>query len=237
MPCFISKYFLIIIYSNLYNNISGANYNPDWQQSGFTTANPLFAPVIASNVVLAYPNFSYQGIEFNSVLNITTMDFLHLDIWTVDGVLPSLSVISSGTEIPHPIPNGDGIWQSIDIPVTGITGNLASAIQLKFTGGNGSSTRIYTDNIYLWKGQPVGIEELDVEEFNVYPNPTTNVWTLTNSSTMEMIEVLDFQGKLVKSLEINAKKTTIDATELQNGIYFVRVNLPTGIKTLKLIKN
>ena len=52
-----------------------------------------------------------------------------------------------------------------------------------------------------------------------------------------MIEVLDFQGKLVKSLEINAKKTTIDATELQNGIYFVRVNLPTGIKTLKLIKN
>lgn len=228
---------VISIYSNLYNNISGANYNPDWQQSGFTTANPLFAPVIASNVVLAYPNFSYQGIEFNSVLNITTMDFLHLDIWTVDGVLPSLSVISSGTEIPHPIPNGDGIWQSIDIPVTGITGNLASAIQLKFTGGNGSSTRIYTDNIYLWKGQPVGIEELDVEEFNVYPNPTTNVWTLTNSSTMEMIEVLDFQGKLVKSLEINAKKTTIDATELQNGIYFVRVNLPTGIKTLRLIKN
>ena len=228
---------VISIYSNSYNNISGANYNPDWQQSGFTTANPLFAPVSATNSVLAYPNFSYQGIEFNSTLNITTMDSLHLDIWTVDGVAPNISVISSGTEIPHPIPNGDGTWQSINIPVAGITGDLTNAIQLKFTGGNGSSTRIYVDNIYFWKGQPVGIEEFGVSEFSVYPNPTKDFWKLSNSSTIETLEVLDLQGKLLQSIIVNANATTIDATALQNGIYFVRVTVGSGVETLKLIKN
>ena len=165
------------------------------------------------------------------------MDSLHLDIWTVDGVAPNISVISSGTEIPHPIPNGDGTWQSINIPVAGITGDLTNAIQLKFTGGNGSSTRIYVDNIYFWKGQPVGIEEFGVSEFSVYPNPTKDFWKLSNSSTIETLEVFDLQGKLLQSIIVNANATTIDATALQNGIYFVRVTVGSGVETLKLIKN
>ena len=228
---------VISIYSDAYNNISGANYNPNWQQSGLATASSTFAPVSSTNTVLAYPNFSYQGIEFNSTLNVTTMDSLHIDIWTVDGVVPSLSVISSGTEIPHAIPNGDGRWQSIDIPVQGITGNLAGAIQLKFIGGNGSSNRIYVDNLYFWKGQSVGIGESDVVEFNVYPNPAKEVWNLKGDELIEFVQVFDLQGKVVISAKVNAVKTTINATELNNGVYFVRVSSASGIKTLKLIKN
>ncbi|MEL7533124.1 MAG: hypothetical protein AAFN10_17540, partial [Bacteroidota bacterium] len=110
---------VISIFSDAYNNITGANYNPDWQQSGFGTASSSFEPTGPGNVVLAYPDFNYQGIEFNNVLDITAMEFLHLDIWTVDGVSPNLTVISSGAEIPQSIPNGDGAWQSIDIAVSG----------------------------------------------------------------------------------------------------------------------
>ena len=36
------------------------------------------------------------------------MEFLHLDIWTVKGISPTFSVISSGSAIPKSIPNGDG---------------------------------------------------------------------------------------------------------------------------------
>jgi hypothetical protein len=227
---------VISIFSDAYNNISGANYNPNWQQSGFATASATFAPVSSANSMLAYPTFSYQGIEFNSILNVTAMDFMHLDIWTVDGVVPSLSVISSGTEIPHAIPNGDGMWQSIDIPVPGITGNLAGAIQFKFIGGNGSSNRIYVDNLYFWKAQPVGIEKLDLVEFHVYPNPTKDVWNLKGEERIEFVQVFDLRGKVVISAKVNAVTTSINATELNNGVYFVRVSSASGIKTLKLIK-
>ncbi|NNE15491.1 MAG: hypothetical protein HKN51_10980, partial [Saprospiraceae bacterium] len=33
---------VISIFSGAYNNITGANYNPDWQQSGFGSASSSF---------------------------------------------------------------------------------------------------------------------------------------------------------------------------------------------------
>ena len=228
---------VISIFSNAYNNISGANYNPNWSQSGFNSASASFQPTGSANQVLAYPNFSYQGIEFNSSLDISAMQYLHLDIWTVDGVVPNVSVISSGVEVPRPVPNADGVWQSIDLPVAGITGDLTNAIQLKFTGGNGSSTRIYVDNIYFWKGQPVGIEELAVTELRVYPNPTTDVWKVKSDQRIDVVEVLDIQGKVVYSAAVNAKNATIDAAGFENGIYFMRLTSANETKSMKLIKN
>jgi hypothetical protein len=230
---------VISIFSDAYNNISGANYNPDWQQSGFASASSSFEPTGpggSGNVALAYPNFNYQGIEFNGALDITAMEFLHLDIWTVDGVTPNITVLSSGTEIPNAIPNGDGAWQSIDIPVPGITGDLTSAIQIKFDGGNGSTNAIYVDNLYFWKGESVGIDEFDLTEFNVYPNPTHDVWHIKNSQNIDLIQVFDIQGKPVITLRPQAETASINASGLTNGIYFVRLSSATGTKSVKLIK-
>ena len=78
---------VISIFSDSYNNIAGANYNPDWQQSGFGSANTAFQPTGSGNAVLAYTNFNYQGIEFNSTQDLTAMEFMHIDIWTVKKVM------------------------------------------------------------------------------------------------------------------------------------------------------
>ena len=121
--------------------------------------------------------------------------------------------------------------------MAGITGDLTNAIQLKFTGGNGSSTRIYVDNIYFWKGQPVGIEELAVTELRVYPNPTTDVWKVKSDQRIDVVEVLDIQGKVVYSAAVNAKNATIDAAGFENGIYFMRLTSANETKSMKLIKN
>ena len=58
---------VISIFSDSYDNITGVNYNPYWQQNGFNIANSDFQPTGSGNSVLAYTNFNYQGIEFNSV--------------------------------------------------------------------------------------------------------------------------------------------------------------------------
>ena len=49
----------------------------------FGSANIEFQPEGPGNSVLAYTNFSYQGIELNSDLDLTSMEYLHLDVWTV----------------------------------------------------------------------------------------------------------------------------------------------------------
>jgi hypothetical protein len=228
---------VISIFSDAYNNIIGANYNPDWQQSGLSSANIEFKPAGTGNSVLAYTNFSYQGIEFNSVQDLTSMEFLHLDIWTVNGVIPSITVISSGTEIPHTITNGDGTWQSIDIAVAGITEDITKAIHLKFNGGNGFSNAIYVDNIYFWKAASLGTNNVEILNFNAFPNPSQNSWTIkTNNVNITSIKVFDLQGKNVFSSTPNKNTTDIDGTYLKGGVYFAQIKTTSGVKIMKLIK-
>ncbi len=142
---------VISIFSGAYTDVSGSNYNPNWGQSGFSTANTSFDPG-TGNIVLAYPNFNYQGNVLGSVQDISSMEFLHVDIWVNSTFNPNVFAISSGAEIAHSITNtGARTWISVDIPVSGITGDPTQVKELKFDGGNGSTDSIYVDNIYFWK--------------------------------------------------------------------------------------
>ena len=228
---------VISIFSDSYNNIVGANYNPNWQQTGFNSADTEFQPTGSGNSVLAYTNFSYQGIEFNSEQDLTSMEFLHLDVWTVNGLTPSAVVISSGTEIPHSIANDDGVWQSIDIPVTDITGDITKAAQLKFIGGNGYSNDIYLDNIYFWKSASLSTNNVEILNLKAFPNPSKNSWTVkTDGENILSIIVFDLQSKNVFSSTPNTITTIIEGSNLKGGFYLAQIKTESGVKTIKLIK-
>ena len=135
---------VISIYGSAYTNITGVNINPSWGQSTATTEIQ-----IAGNNTLQYANFNYQGTDWaGNAQNISTMEYLHVDVWT-NSQSPNVYAISSGTEVPHAISSVPGSWQSLNIPVTGLTGNLANVIQFKFDGGTAGT--IYLDNLYFWK--------------------------------------------------------------------------------------
>jgi hypothetical protein len=55
---------VISIYSDAYTNVPNVDYNPNWGQSGFASADTAF-DTGSGNFVLAYPNFNYQGNDFN----------------------------------------------------------------------------------------------------------------------------------------------------------------------------
>ncbi len=158
---------VISISSSDYADLAGTDFNPNWGQSGFGTADAAFDPG-TGNTVLAYPNFNYQGTQY-ATQNIAEMEFLHVDIWINNAFNPNVFVISSGGEIAHPITNaGAGTWTSVDIPVAGITGDLAAAFQFKFDGGNGGTDAIFVDNIYFWKtptavGTDASLSDLQVD--------------------------------------------------------------------------
>lgn len=158
---------VISIFSGAYTDVTGVNYNPNWGQTGFGSANTSFDPG-TGDIVLAYPNFNYQGIDFNGVQDISGMDFLHVDIWVSGTFNPNVYVISSGTEIAHSITNtGSGQWISVDIAVSGITEDPTNAIQFKFDGGNGSSDGIYVDNLYFWKEVVDPVEDASLSDLKV----------------------------------------------------------------------
>lgn len=70
--------------------------------------------------------------------------------------------------------------------------------------------------------------------FTVYPNPAQNniQLTINNNQTNGSVLIIDITGKIVKQQTIESSKMNIQVSDLQNGIYFVRV----GSEVKKFIK-
>ncbi len=78
--------------------------------------------------------------------------------------------------------------------------------------------------------QMVNIQEISNKNtFNIYPNPTTGIITISGlSSDSQKFEVFNAQGKLVKTGKADSGKATIALTDLENGIYFIRSDEASG---------
>ena len=81
----------------------------------------------------------------------------------------------------------------------------------------------------------VGIEKYTVNnQFSIYPNPANSILNiaLTNQQTVN-VQVFDVLGnEVLKSATSNSKQTSIDVSNLNSGVYFVKV----GNSTQKFIK-
>ncbi|MCH8558862.1 MAG: T9SS type A sorting domain-containing protein [Balneolia bacterium] len=156
---------VISFYGATYENISGINYDPNWGQTGHNQVNTQFDPG-TGQVILAYPNFNYQGTDFaGNPVNASNMEYFHVDIWVAEGtnrMVKFTPVDNSGTgpsEVLVEVPVTPGSWNSVNIPMSAFTGmTMQSVFQLKFDGqfnadGSANTTPfdIYLDNIYFWK--------------------------------------------------------------------------------------
>jgi hypothetical protein len=163
---------VINIYGGAYPTTIATNYNPNWGQSGFCCVNPAFNPG-TGNLVLAYPNFNYQGTELVST-NASGMTYLNFDIWTPANPLTTtiqVSPINFGTgpaEVLVTIPYTSGDWTRVSLPKSAFTGMTWNDVrQLKFAANGPGSlvpVDIYLDNVYFSTCAPPPP-----------PTPTTNL--------------------------------------------------------------
>jgi Bacterial Ig-like domain (group 2)/Carbohydrate binding domain (family 11) len=135
---------VISIFSDAYTNIAGTDFNPNWGQATVTTQT-----LIAGNNTLSYAGLNYQGLQFGSNQNVSTMGFLHLDYYTVNSTSLKVYLISPGpVETPFTLTVPAPGWNSVDIPLSAFSPvALNNLIQMKWDG-NGD---IYVDNIYFYK--------------------------------------------------------------------------------------
>ena len=69
-----------------------------------------------------------------------------------------------------------------------------------------------------------GVDEITQDIINVYPNPATDMISIETTTVLEQdIKVYNAMGTLVATVEPNANLTTLDISNLENGIYFVEV--------------
>ena len=83
---------------------------------------------------------------------------------------------------------------------------------------------------------PVGVaEELkDVQEIQIYPNPSNGSFTLENKGSVKMVEVYNVNGQKV---QVELFNNQLDLTDQPKGIYLLRVLLESGeLVSKKLMK-
>jgi hypothetical protein len=79
------------------------------------------------------------------------------------------------------------------------------------------------------------VEEVNAFNLSVYPNPASDVITVSSSLTEGMITITDVAGKLVKTLELNGLSTSFNTSELNNGVYYVTLSNGTSTSTEKVV--
>lgn len=147
---------VISIYGSAYANVAGTNYFPDWGQGGQGSSWGEFD--LNGDKMLKYTKLSYQGIALadNVSVNVSGMEFIHMDVWTAD--LPKLetSLISrSNGERPVVRDLVANQWTSLDIPISAFTSQtgftVADIFQMKFVGIPWATGTVFIDNIYFYK--------------------------------------------------------------------------------------
>ena len=94
----------------------------------------------------------------------------------------------------------------------------------------------YFDDVYF--GEIVSnTEELEASDVLVYPNPSSDQWTISSDNTIiKSVKVTDLQGAQVLTLEQNSSIVTLNTRSLLSGLYLATISTSEGIKNVKLVK-
>ena len=85
-------------------------------------------------------------------------------------------------------------------------------------------------------GNCLGIEEVTFNQIKLYPNPVTDMLTISNTEMMSGIMVADMLGRILSTRNINDTETQIDMSNYPTGTYLVEVTVDGAVKTFKVIK-
>ncbi len=105
-------------------------------------------------------------------------------------------------------------------------------------GAEGGNLQCYNDaNFSTYKSHwatsctfTVGIEEFKKEtSIHIFPNPASNFITIITNKPFEQIKSIEFYNSFGQIVLLPKQLNKIDITELQNGLYFIKVTNNTGL--------
>ena len=112
----------------------------------------------------------------------------------------------------------------------------------KLLTNNVSGTRYYIGSTMqeVWSqiSGTLSINEIENnEDVNIYPNPTTGIFTIsTEGGKIKEVKVFNLLGEEIYSTTIDNQQTTINLSSQAQGIYFVQVEIDKGIMRKKLVR-
>jgi hypothetical protein len=132
-------------------------------------------------------------------------------------------------------------WTLYSYTVTGLPTATSCRVAFRYTvptsaGPSGNnSDQIGVDQYSV--DRTLSTDNFFKNNFSVYPNPVKDVLNISNLNAAEntKISISDINGRIVK--EINSSLNSVSISELNAGVYFLKINTLDGVGTTKIIKN
>lgn len=117
-----------------------------------------------------------------------------------------------------------------DVPTT-VPANARLAIRNPGTTWAGH----YWDDVVWEPKTALSTNDLKLNDFKIYPNPFTDLITISDTKEMKQLKVTDVSGRLIRMIEKPSAK--INLSDLKAGIYFMTIEFKDGkSQTFKTIK-
>jgi len=188
------------------------------------------------NDVLTFENATYAYVNFYGRWEIETdYDFVEFMISTDNGTSWSPLCGKYTNEGTNNQDQGnqlyDGFqtdWVQEEVDLSDYLGmsdirfkfRLVSDMYTKEAGFSFDDFQVFTDGF-----SDVGIDSYTTSDFNIYPNPSNskiNIYT-TGENNISTIRVYNNLGQLITVKNNPTTKTTINVSEYENGVYFVKI--------------
>lgn len=185
---------------------------------------------------LATPVSLYSKLESGEELAIQGRSAFNAD---QEVPLGFVSQIEENQEFKISISEQDGtVWPDVQVYLLdkseNVVHNLTDADYI-FKSKEG----VHNDRfVLLFKRTVLGTVENQLQLISIAPNPTTGKVTVVSpKAVINSVEVFDIRGRKLKSVKIiNSKNYSIDLTEMQNAVYFVKISTDMGSVTKQIIK-
>lgn len=162
---------VLSIFSNAYTNITTLVQN----NKGTPICEMTVLTPFSGDDVVRFTSLNWTLIKFDPLLDLSEMDYIHFDVWA-EGT-PKIKMGLGGWASQ---PTTDALslvagWNSFDIPMSVFRNagvDLTQLIVMRLVSNNGFAIpRIYVDNIYAYKGDPISDKPVPTYEIKSAPEP------------------------------------------------------------------
>lgn len=79
-------------------------------------------------------------------------------------------------------------------------------------------------------------DNFSFNQIKIYPNPVTEMLTISNTEIISSVEIIDMLGRTLFHKDTNGLETQVDMSYLPTATYLIQVKVGDAIKTVKIIK-
>lgn len=116
---------------------------------------------------------------------------------------------------------------------------FGDTVYIAFRNKGNDQYAMQLDNIKVTSDGTAGVNEVLASKLSVYPNPANSVINISNAENILVngIEIVDLNGRTVKSAKYDGIEAQINISDLSAGMYLMNISSDKGTTTKKIMKN